>query len=437
MNQLRIENFRCFERFEIFFRPRVNLLVGDNATGKTSLLKACKYALSAWFAGFSDENTRWQTFNSNDFYRVEHAGFSSQENPIRIFFDLGLSEWQNFHDVKVPQEQYIGRNTPKNSRSLQSGILELREYTSQLQKHYLDKDGKLLLQKLRLPLFVSFSTEDIHKKRKIRENAYTSYFPKPSFGYYECLNADGLYKYWKKRMLVLKEEDEDSLEVQCVCDAIVKALGRKGCNIISKVHVRPMKKDIYYELVDGRKIPSGLLSDGYRRLVNIVTDIAFRCYLLNGAIKDSNPIEETYGVVLIDEIDMHLHPTLQSMVAKALSDTFPNLQFIISSHAPMVMSSVRTDDMSVVYQLFYDEKELNCSVRTLNTYGLDTSSIMKRYLGVPVRVSEVQERLNQLNTLIDNEDLVSAKQILSEMQAEFGDTLPELVRAESNIRFLE
>lgn len=103
----------------------------------------------------------------------------------------------------------------------------------------------------------------------------------------------------------------------------------------------------------------------------------------------------------------------------------------------MVMSSVRTDDMNVVYQLFYDEKELNCSVRTLNTYGMDTSSIMKRYLGVPVRVLEVQERLNQLNTFIDNEDLVSAKQLLSEMQAEFGDALPELVRAESNIRFLE
>ena len=437
MNQLRIENFRCFERFEISFRPRVNLLVGDNATGKTSLLKACKYALSTWFAGFSDENTRWQTFNSSDFYKVEYAGFSSQENPIRIFFNFGLSEWQNFHDVKIPKEQYIGRNTPKNSRSLQSGIMELREYASSLQMHYLDKEGKLLFQKLRLPLFVSFSTEDIHKKRKIRESAYMSYFPKPSFGYYECLNADGLFKYWKKRLLVLKEEDEESPEVQCVCDAIVKALGGEGCNIISKVHVRPMKKDIYYELVDGRKIPSGLLSDGYRRLVNIVTDIAFRCYLLNGAIKNSDPIADTYGVVLIDEIDMHLHPTLQSMVAKALSDTFPKLQFIISSHAPMVMSSVRTDDMNVVYQLFYDEKELNCYVRTLNTYGMDTSSIMKRYLGVPIRVLEVQERLNQLNTFIDNEDLVSAKRLLSEMQAEFGDALPELVRAESNIRFLE
>lgn len=437
MKQLSIENFRCFEHFEISFRPRINLLVGDNATGKTSLLKACKYALSAWFAGFSDENTRWQTFKSNDFYKVEYSGFSSQEKPIRIFFDYGLSEWQHFADIMIPQEQYIGRNTPKNSRSLQSGILELREYASKLQMQYLDKDGKLLLQNLRLPLFVSFSTEDIHTKRKIRESAYMSYFPKPSFGYYECLNADGLFKYWKKRLLVLKEEDEESREVQCVCDAIVKALGKGGCNIISKVHVRPMKKDIYYELVDGRKVPSGLLSDGYRRLVNIVTDIAFRCYLLNGAMKNSNPIDDTYGVVLIDEIDMHLHPTLQSKVAKALSDTFPNLQFIISSHAPMVMSSVRTDDMNVVYQLFYDEKDLNCSVRTLNTYGLDTSSIMKRYLGVPIRVLEVQERLNKLNTFIDNEDIISAKQLLSDMQAEFGDALPELVRAESNIRFLE
>ena len=62
MKSIKIENFRCFEHLEIEFKDRINLLIGDNAAGKTSLLKACKYALSAWFSGFSDENTRWQTF---------------------------------------------------------------------------------------------------------------------------------------------------------------------------------------------------------------------------------------------------------------------------------------------------------------------------------------------------------------------------------------
>ena len=441
MNRITIDNFRCFPHLEMEFRKKVNLLIGDNAAGKTSLLKACKYALSAWFSGFSDENTRLQTFNEADFRNVELQGFMAQEEPIRIKFCLNADHFFKYATndglySRLSSEQYIGRNSKKNSRFIQRGVAYLKKYGDFVKKHYIFTNGNEMSQVIALPLLVSFSTEDIHTKRKIRENSYSKYSQKPSFGYYECLNANGLFKYWRNRMLVLQEAFEgESKELQVVCDAIVKALGQDGCNIIRKVHVRPMKKDVFYEFTDGRKVASSQLSDGYRRLVNIVTDIAFRCYLLNGALYGVDTANKTKGTVLIDEIDMHLHPTLQANIAKALSDTFPNLQFIITSHAPMVMSSVKTDEENAVFKLEYNQ-EAGYTLQMVNTYGQDVSTISRRDLGIAPRVADIQEKIDALNQLIDDERVDEARAKLEELKAEFADTLPELISAEANLRFL-
>ena len=75
------------------------------------------------------------------------------------------------------------------------------------------------------------------------------------------------------------------------------------------MHVRPLQKQAYYQYTDGREFPSDLLSDGYMHLVNIVTDLAFRCAILNTAVYSDNVLSKTKGSVIIDEIDMHLHPS--------------------------------------------------------------------------------------------------------------------------------
>ena len=441
MKSITINNFRCFSHLEIELKDRVNLLIGDNAAGKTSFLKACKYALSAWFSGFSDENTRLQTFNESDFRNVEFQGFIAQEEPIRIKFRLNADLFSkdatnNGLFSRLSEEQYIGRNSKKNSRFIQRGVAHLKKCGDFVKKHYITTNGNEITQDIALPLLVSFSTEDIHAKRKIRESSYSKYSQKPSFGYYECLNANGLFKYWRNRMLVLQEAFEgESIELQVVCDAIVKALGSAGCNIIKKVQVRPMKKDVFYEFIDGRKIASSRLSDGYRRLVNIVTDIAFRCYLLNGALYGVDAASKTKGTVLIDEIDMHLHPTLQANIAKALSDTFPNLQFIITSHAPMVMSSVKTDEENAVFQLAYNQ-ENGYTQQMVHTYGQDVSTISRRNLGIAPRVAIIQNELDTLNRLIDEENVDEARVKLNALKSQFADALPELVSAEANLNFL-
>lgn len=430
MKRIRVENFRCYEDLTVKFKSGVNLLIGDNASGKTTVLKACRYVLSAFFSGYSDENTRWESPVDDDFSVRIADGVILPERPVRISFLPDAT-----HYASVPagnalvrpgmkeREYVIQKNSKKNSRSLLRGLEGFRNY-ARLLVDSVDKP---------LPLFASFSTEDIHSTRRLDAARFKTYLQKVSFGYYECLNGDGFFPYWLKRLLVLQEGQKNPNEIATVCTAISEALGTGGCGIIRDVSIRPNQGKVYYIFSDGREVGAEHLSDGYRRLVNIVTDVAFRCALLNGRLYGKDAASNTYGTVLIDEIDMHLHPTLQTRVLKGLRRAFPKLQFIVTSHAPMVMTSVKNDDHNVVYRLSYEDGQY--SVRESDTYGMDASTITEAVLRQTPRDGEVEDQLKRLFEYIDAGSEEEAWAILEELRNCFGDRLPELAEAEAMLNF--
>lgn len=432
LEYIHIRNFRCYESADWDLKPGINLLIGDNASGKTSMLLACRYVLGSWFAGYSDENTKMDSPQNRDFYSQQSNGIFLPPPNVRIYFRIrkdSISAIQaNGKKICCDENEYwIGKNSKKNSRALLSGIRELKNYS-----HMLYKDTSMVL-----PLFVSYSTRDIHSKVKITMSKFREYQHLPSFGYYRCLDADGLYPYWKTRMLVLKETDMPMRELEIVKEATLRVLGTSGCNIIDDIYIRPMKREVYYKFVDGRIVASAMLSDGYLRLVSIVTDLAFRCALLNGAaVKSQSVLDETPGVVLLDEMDEHLHPSLQSSILTTLSKSFPKVQFIVSTHAPMVMTDVESNDRNIVYKLSYSTDE-GYSHKMINTYGLDASTIISRYLNLSPRNESVQLELDKLEKLLDEEKVSEAKEQLRYLKEQFADSLPELAHAESLITYLD
>lgn len=430
MKRIRVENFRCYEDLTVKFKSGVNLLIGDNASGKTTILKACRYVLSAFFSGYSDENTRWESPVDDDFSVRIADGVILPERSVRISFLPDAT-----HYALVPagnalvrpgmeeREYVVQKNSKKNSRSLLRGLEGYRNY-ARLLVDAVDKP---------LPLFASFSTEDIHSTRRLDAVRFKTYLQKVSFGYYECLNGDGFFPYWLKRLLVLQEGQKNPNEIATVRTAISEALGTGGCGIIRDVSIRSNQGKVYYIFSDGREVDAEHLSDGYRRLVNIVTDVAFRCALLNGRLYGEDAASNTYGTVLIDEIDMHLHPTLQARVLKGLQRAFPKLQFIVTSHAPMVMTGVKNDDHNVVYRLSYEDGQY--SVRESDTYGMDASTITEAVLRQTPRDEEVEEQLKNLFEYIDAGSEEEAWGLLEELRNCFGDRLPELAEAEAMLNF--
>jgi predicted ATP-binding protein involved in virulence len=418
MKKITLHNYRCFEFLQIEFADKINLLIGDNSSGKTTIIRAVSAALSSYFSGFSDSNTRFSGLAKEDFRIIKADDTLANENPIQVDF-----EW-------LGEESSLQLKSPKG-RTLQDPLKPIKQFAQENFKN-LFADGK---QVISLPVFTSFSTSDIHKPRKFGKEIFKKYEHKPSFGYFECLQGDGFMNYWTLRLLVLKEGETGELETEGVTNALISALGPNGCNLISKVDIRPLKGKVFYTLMDGRLTDTDNLSDGLRRLVNIVLDLSFRCMILNKGIYGLDACSKTEGTVLIDEIDLHLHPTLQSVVMKGLQNAFPNLQFIITSHAPMVMTGIPMDKNNKIIKLGFKKGE-GYSANEIETYGLDASTIIQAILGVTPRSQDVEDRLAVLFGFIDDDAYEKAAEKLKQMKKEFGDNLPELSKAESMLNFL-
>ena len=444
MQDITIKNFRCYEEKNMEFRRGVNLLIGDNSVGKTSLLHACNLVVNAFFSGYSDENTVWKSVDDNDFRDMGVA-----ELPIEIIFhpneqDYPIIQTQsgNNYSLDPNVELKIEKKSKKNSRNLTTGLKALRDYATVCNhsSHILQED-KSVLQVNVLPVYACFTTEDIHSVRKFDKNKFNKYNHKPSFGYFECYDCRGLFECWIKRLLVLKEAQRGEEEINSVRNAIIEALGPTGCNIINDMAIRHNERKVYFMFVDGRESESALLSDGYRRLVNIVMDIAFRCALLNKSMFGAQCYKHTHGTVIIDEIDEHLHPALQVRVLKALQDTFPKIQFIISTHAPLVMSSVEPrkdengNDINVVYKLEYVDGTY--THKELDIYGMDASTIIETYMGQPSRDLRTHDKIKAILDLIDKGDIQAARNSLKELEQNIACGDPELTRIEALISFME
>ena len=454
MRRITINNFRCYEKKSMDFRRGINLLIGDNSVGKTSLLRACNLVMNAFFCGYSDENTKWKSAEDDDFREIKNDDIVTDDLPINIAFELDEIDCPNItledgsviplHNHETFAEEFgypefnIEKKSKKNARNLISGLNPLRTYASLLQKNsHAIVDG-MAIQRNALPLFAYFTTEDIHTVRKFdKEKTYFKKYPqKPSFGYFESFDCKGLLDCWLKRILVLKEAKKGEQEIECVRNAVVSALGPNGCDIIADMEVRTNDNEVFFMYCDGREVRSDLLSDGYRRLVSIVVDIAFRSALLNKVMYGNEAYKHTHGTVIIDEIDEHLHPELQVRILKALHETFPKIQFIVSTHAPLVMSSVENAPENVVYKLEYNDGIY--SHKELNTYGLDASTIMQVYMDQPPRDLAIDKEIKNIESLIDAEKYVEARTALDKMLDRPGsDANPELSRIEATLSFFE
>ena len=162
-------------------------------------------------------------------------------------------------------------------------------------------------------------------------------------------------------------------------------------------------------------------------LLMLVTDLARRLAIANPSLDDALSGE---GIVLIDEIDLHLHPQWQRNVISSLTQTFPNCQFIVTTHSPQVLSGVEKENVFILenYQIVNN---------TPYTYGKDSNSILYELMNVKERPNEVQQQIDRCFQFIDNDNLDAAKSALRELSNLLGENDLAVVRARTHISFLE
>ena len=168
------------------------------------------------------------------------------------------------------------------------------------------------------------------------------------------------------------------------------------------------------------------LSDGEKCLLAMVGDIARRLAIANPSLDD--PLQGE-GIVLIDEIELHLHPTWQRKIIPDLTRTFPNCQFIVTTHSPQVLSHVYSENIYILQST--PDGIIACQPES--SYGRDSNQILENVMDVSAYPEEIEKELSELFQLIDRNDLQRAKELLKDIGAtmegrgRFDD--PQLIKA--------
>lgn len=359
LNRLELKNFRCFEHLDMDFHPQLTVLVAENGAGKTSILDAIAVALGPFVGAFDDgvgpgflpSDIRVRQVRQTSGNEMEYApnGVALAAKG-RIPGDylgtgLGATEWPWSRHLASPQKS---KTTIKDAKVLVDCAKTLQHDV---------RDGKTV----NLPLLAYYGTNRLWQVRKLvtKKLAQTSRM----VGYTDCLKSGSNYKifcewfrYWSNSAFAHAHraakqgtpEDVSEFDdyIACVVQAISTCLAPTGWCCI---HYDVGQEELVALHEDAGTMPVAQLSDGVRNMIGLVADIAFRATKLNPHL-GAEAARQTEGIVLIDEVDMHLHPSWQQTVLASLQEAFPKIQFIVTTHSPQVLSTVSREHIRVLEQ---------------------------------------------------------------------------------------
>ena len=169
------------------------------------------------------------------------------------------------------------------------------------------------------------------------------------------------------------------------------------------------------------------LSDGERGVLALVLDLARR--LSQTSSGGSDPLAETEAIVLIDEIDLHLHPTWQRQIVRNLTSAFPRCQFIATTHSPLVIGEVEHSRIQIIADgQVYSPPQ---------SFGMDSSRVLEEIMEVDPRAQEVQELLSRISAKVGSQHFDEARQLVTSLGELVGHNDPEVTRTLTLIDFME
>lgn len=338
IKSLSLRNYRCYENIDVEFNPEYTVLVGVNGAGKTTILDALATALGSYIAGFDG-------IASNGITR---------DDAHRKMYELGSRvDPEEQYPVEVSAKCMVGEQKISWTRSLhgKDGRTHIKDA-----KQIMDY-GMLLQDRVRagdkdtiLPLIAYYGTGRLYMQKRQKRNAADDTRFTRTTGYVDCLDSasnDKLMMRWFKQMTEMQIQEGVRIpELEVVKRAMGMCFsGAENTEDIAQFEykVKTQEIEITYQK-NGKKerLPMKMLSDGLKITISMVADIAYRMAVLNPQLLD-NILEVTPGIVLIDEVDMHLHPEWQKRIMADLHYIFPKVQFVVTTHSPSVLANVRKE----------------------------------------------------------------------------------------------
>ena len=410
VKSLRIQNLRVLRDVEFEFTKGMNVIVGANGSGKSSVLKALRVSLSRSIPKLSVQDEASAGTISFDPEDLTH-GLEEEEEKEGITVDV---------DLKL-NEAPVQLNTKYFSTE---GSSEDRW------DHEIKPDPDVLLTSGEdlgsAPLSLHCSTRrsipgfSQSRERNFDDDRQLSY---PGALALQGIYVDEMFKWIQAENR--RSGDRSSRIMDALNTAISTFLERyKDLHI----HVRDNEKPEEGNNLDvrvkreGHEISLHRLSDGERGTLAIVLDLARRLAQANPDLDD--PIREASAVVLIDELDLHLHPSWQRKIAKRLTETFQKCQFICTTHSPQIIGELQPEEVFI----------LNNGVETpRQSYGMDSNWVLKVLMDTDERSEGPGEDISELLQLAQSGDLDDASKKLEDLKSDLHGFTKELSRAQAII----
>jgi len=386
---VRLENFRCFKRYELRLAKRFNLLIGDNGSGKTAILDALAVAAGSFLLGIPVDEVHPGNIEEEDLRRIDFL--VGQTVTKEATGDAKIeAEWDATSGVSPVNELQLAPYICKwiRTRGLGSKTRTTRQLASAIQRYASNqaKNASDPTQSAQttLPLLGYYGTGRLwHVLKDAKKEAWG---PGSRFrGYIECLNPASdqktLFRWFKSNELAALQKGERRGVLEAV-RAAVTAMIPGAERLWWDFDWEELRLSVKIGEMS-QTIPFHLLSDGYRNMLGMVADIAFRAAVLNPQFEEK-AVQRTQGIVLVDELDLHLHPKWQRQVIPLLMDTFPNIQFVATSHSPFIIQSLygTTDtllwDLSTSVRLPVESKSIEDIAE--DKQGVELPQQYRRYL---------------------------------------------------------
>lgn len=427
IEKLHFENFRCFNKETIDFSKDFTVLVGNNGSGKTAILDAVSVALGGFLSGLDGVKSREILA---DEVRLEHFGLGSiidsqPQYPLRVTCEAVIN------DNHVTWTRALNKEGGRTTRNEAQAIIK---YAGKIQKDVRQGNKQIVL-----PIISYYGTGRLWVQKKQKTEETLAKLQSRFLGYTDCLdpasNEKLMTKWFKKMTLIHFQEGSEPEELKAVKSALKYCLRNisssetsgNGVDIIYSAKADEL--EITFESGNGKKerLPFRMLSDGYRNTLGMIADIAYRMAVLNPQLLD-NVTRETSGVVLIDEIDLHLHPKWQRHIVNDLKAVFPKVQFIVTTHSPNILTTIKKENVIII-------EDCKIVKHTPYTYGRDINSILFDVMEVRQRPESTQEKIDEVYELISRDDLASAEKKLNELAEVIGEDDAEILRAKTILHF--
>jgi predicted ATP-binding protein involved in virulence len=347
IDSLQISNFKLFADRTFYFHPEFNLVIGANGGGKTSVLRAVAVALGGWaHAYIKDRNNRRQ-IGDDEVREIQQEKRFDRTKSVTVEAEGSAAIVDRYGKRKTGRAIWKRRRLEGINQTVTTGKIDYG--TGKLYDLNFQQLGHDILTHIEggnqfdLPLIAFYECDRLWLPKhdlKTEESAkakYSRFDP-----YVDCFHTGADHKavgeWLLKHELASLQKKEETPVLQSIRNAARAAL--EGC---AGLRFDFEESRVLIEYEDGRTIPFEHLSDGQRTMLGLFCDLARRAAVLNPHL-GGEASALTSGVVLIDELDLHLHPRWQRRIIEDLRRTFPKIQFICTTHSPFVIQSLRSGE---------------------------------------------------------------------------------------------